>query len=133
MNQFELQEAQTPEMKRLSFYKEQAAKTLSGEHVYASVYDDLKKTLVEAEEAGHDVSGIKAEIEEMIKRLPGAELNNILSKADEFLKNGDISMAKLWQADAERRIRGWEEKGVLTNEELLEFQKRSNDLLSKFY
>jgi|GEM_PF-6047568 ribosomal protein S20 len=137
MNQFESPKnsAEEPrEIKKLNFYKNTARKTLCGELTYGdTVYEDLKKSLEEAEEAGVDVSALKVETEEIIDQIPRAEINNVLKKTEEFIEGGDIASAKSWHADLEKRIGYWESKGIFENEEMLAFQKRCNEIGSKLY
>ena len=137
MNKFESPQnsAEEPrEIKKLNFYKDTARKTLSGELTYGdTVYEDLKKSLTEAEDTGIDASTFKAEIEEIIAKIPRAEINNVLKKTEEFTESRDIASAKSWHADLEKRIGYWESKGVLENEEILAFQKRCNEIGSTLY
>ncbi|OGY79689.1 MAG: hypothetical protein A3B74_02880 [Candidatus Kerfeldbacteria bacterium RIFCSPHIGHO2_02_FULL_42_14] len=137
MNKFESPQnsAEEPrEIQKLNFYKDTARKTLSGELTYGdTVYEDLKKSLTEAEEAGLDISSSKAEIEEIIGKIPRAEISNVLKKTEEFVESGDVASAKSWHADLEKRIGYWESKEVFENEEILAFQKRCNEIGSKLY
>ena len=138
MNNFETPKqssAEEPrEIKKLNFYKDTARKTLSGELTYGdTVYEDLRKSLTEAEEAGIDVSALKVETEEIIAQIPKAEINNVLKKTEEFVESEDVASAKSWHADLEKRISYWESKEVFENEEILAFQKRCNEIGSKLY
>lgn len=95
-----------PELKRLQTALEQL-ETSVAEHplvAHSSVNIFEEVSLQRAKEKGVDTSKIpdfEARLEAIKKKAPVAELDNIIRRAEEFYKSGDIAGAKSWYAHAD--------------------------------
>lgn len=96
-----------------------------------SLYDNLTELGKSIYDGGDITSDEKLKIEEALDRLPNAEIDFCLKRAEDFLAKGDMESAKSWQDQAAEKITIYRDRGALDPKDVPGFTARSKEIFSK--
>jgi hypothetical protein len=136
--QFANQEVSSPEItekkhnERLDSLLDHARRVTNGELPPSeSLYDDLTELGKTIYDGGDITSDEKLKIEEAQDKLPNAEIDFCLKRAEDFLAKGDTESARSWQDQAAEKITIYRDRGALDPKDVPVFTARSKEILSK--
>lgn len=110
-----------------------ANKVISGELIFGdTVRDDLIKIRAEFKDSEALTDDYLAQIDDLIGKIPTAEITNMCNRAAELADTGDLNMARTWLSDAKTRIVDWTENEAITADVEAELDAQIDQLLVDF-
>ena len=115
--------------KKIRFLMDTAQKVLGGELDFSeTLFEDLRAARAENQSTSEEGHQTFLEVHEMLKALPVAELNNLISKAEKFHTEGDIANTRSCYSQAVESFAKWKRKGMLGYANVEDFESRLKKL-----